>query len=257
MSARSARFNIASQVVRVAATLALGFAWGGVGLCGPIHDASRRGDQAKVVALLQQNPDLVSSRDKFGNTPLHVAALHDQSAIAALLIANGADVNARNYPLGHEVTASSYLSQKPDRDFNQKAFGETPLTLALLSYQHKEMIELLLTHGADPNVFVHIGVTPLQRAMERGLPYDVELLLANGADPEAINVSGYTAAGWAVMHNQTRILELLLDAGADANAKIWGKTLMYYAEDALRSSSGGASANEKAIAILRAHGGHL
>src|SRR5262249_29920982 len=69
-----------------------------VAFCGPIHDAARKGDQAKAVALLKQNPELVFSRDKFGNTPLHVAALHNQSAVAALLLANGADPNARNSP---------------------------------------------------------------------------------------------------------------------------------------------------------------
>jgi ankyrin repeat protein len=45
-----------------------------------------------------ENPDLVSSRDKLGNTPLRVVSLHGQPAIAALLLANGADVNAQNDP---------------------------------------------------------------------------------------------------------------------------------------------------------------
>jgi ankyrin repeat protein len=254
VSAGSATSNIAAQITRGAVTLVLCFAGGGVALCGPIHDATRKGDEAKVIALLKDNPDVVSSRDKLGNTPLHIAALHDQPAIAALLIANGADVNAHNTPLGQEVIASSYLSKKTDADFNQKAYGETPLALALLSYHHKEMIELLLTHGADPNAYVHIGVTPLQRAIERDLPYDVELLLANGADPDAINLGGSSSVLWAVMHSKTRILELLLNSGANPNAKDGaGRTPMFYAENGY----GGTGANERAIAMLRAHGGHL
>jgi hypothetical protein len=252
MNVRSASVSIAAQIARGAATLALCFAGSTIALCGPIHDATRKGDEAKVVALLNQNPDLVSSRDKMGNTPLHIAALHDQPAIAALLIANGADVNAHNTPPGHEVIASKYLSQKADADFNQKAYGETPLTLALLSYHHKEMIELLLTHGADPNAYAQIGVTPLQRAIERDLPYDVELLLANGADPDAINLGGSSAVHWAVMHSKTRILEVLLNAGANPNAKDGGgHTPMFYAENGF-----GGMANEKAVALLRSHGGH-
>ncbi len=254
MNARSASMNIAVQITRCAVTVALCFSWASIALCGPIHDATRKGDEAKVIALLKENPDLVSSRDKFGNTPLHIAALHDQPAIAALLITNGADVNAHNTPLGQEVIASSYFSKKADADFNQKAYGETPLTLALLSYQHKEMIELLLTHGADPNAYVHIGVTPLQRAIERDLPYDAELLLANGADPDAINLGGSSSVLWAVMHSKNRILELLLNAGANPNAKDGaGHTPMFYAENGY----GGIGSNEKAIALLRAHGGHL
>lgn len=106
MIGRAASLNIPAQVARSAATLALCFAWTTTALCGPIHDAVRKGDEAKVVALLKENPDLVSSRDKLGNTPLHIAALHDQPAIAALLIANGADVNAQNDPPGVDVSGS-------------------------------------------------------------------------------------------------------------------------------------------------------
>jgi ankyrin repeat protein len=252
MRARPATLITAAPIARCALIVALSFAGCSVALCGPIHDAARKGDEAKVVALLSQSPDLVSSRDKMGNTPLHIAALHDQTAIAALLIANGADVNAQNDPLGSEVKAASYFNKKLNGDTNQRAYGETPLTLALLSYHHKEMIELLLTHGADPNVYVHIGVTPLERAIERDLPYDVELLLANGADPDAINLGGSSSVHWAVMHSQTRILELLLNAGANPNAKDGaGHTPMFYAENGF-----GGMANEKAVALLRSHGGH-
>ncbi len=250
MNTRSARSNAAASIVRGAATLALCFASATIALCGPIHDATRKGDEAKVVALLKENPDLVSSRDKLGNTPLHIAALHDQPAIAAMLIANGADVNAQNDPDAREVKAASY--------YNKKAYGETPLTLALLSFHHKEMVELLLTHGADPNVTMHIQDTPLHRAVERDLPYDVELLLANGADPDTINFSGLSSVHSAVAHGQTKILEMLLDYGANPNANDGGgHTPMYYAQNAYRSYYGETSPNEKAIAILKAHGGHL
>lgn len=248
MSTRSAKLNV-TRIVRSCAAFLLAITWATTAFCGPIHDATRKGDEAKVIALLKQNPDLVSSRDKFGNTPLHIAAMHDQPAIAALLLANGADVNARNSPDPRELIGASYT--------HQKAYGETPLSLALLSYQHKEMVELLLTHGADPNMFVHIQVTPLHLAVERNLLYDVELLLANGADPDVINRAGLTSVHWAIMHDQTRILELLLDNGANPNARDGaGHTPMFYAENNYRSFYGETRANEKAIAILRAHGGH-
>ena len=119
------------------------------------------------------------------------------------------------------------------------------------------MVELLLTHGADPNALVHIQVTPLLRAVERDLPYDVELLLANGADPDVMSLGGWTAVHSAIMHGQTRILEVLLDYGGNPNAMDGaGHTPMYYAENGYRSYKGETRSNEKAIAILRAHGGH-
>src|SRR5579864_2475841 len=104
MIVESASLITAKKIRWVVATLAICSACATIAPCGPIHDATRKGDQAKVIALLRQNPDLVSSRDKLGNTPLHIAALHDHPAIAALLIANGADVNAQNDPQGVDVS---------------------------------------------------------------------------------------------------------------------------------------------------------
>ena len=214
-----------SRIVRITAAYTLCSLGTTIALCSPIHDATRKGDESKVISLLKSDPDLVSSRDKFGNTPLHIAALHDQLKIAELLVANGADVNAQNNPDAREVKAASY--------YDKKAFGETPLSLALLSFHHKEMVELLLSHGADPNVTIHIQDNPIHRAVERDLPYDVELLLANRADPDTINLSGLSSVHYAVTHERTKILELLLDAGANPNAQDGGgHTPMYYAENA-------------------------
>lgn len=60
----------------------------------PLHDAVRNGDLEKIKALLIENPDLVSSRDSGGATPLHVAASLGNLSIAELLLGNGADPNA-------------------------------------------------------------------------------------------------------------------------------------------------------------------
>lgn len=76
--------------------------------------------------------------------------------------------------------------------------------------------------------------------------------MANSADPEASTVV------FAIWHGQTKILELLLDSGADPNARDGaGHTPLYYAQNAFRSYFGETSSNEKAIEILKAHGGHL
>src|SRR6516225_6441970 len=67
-----------------------------IAFSSPIHDAARKGDAKKVAALLQSDPKLAGDRDKNGDTPLHVAALHGQVAVAQVLLDAGADVNARN-----------------------------------------------------------------------------------------------------------------------------------------------------------------
>ena len=79
------------------------------------------GETPLTLALLFLQPQgndrvaVVSSRDKLGNTPLHIAALHDQPAIAALLIANGADVNAQNDPPVRSIASHEHQQKRPRR----------------------------------------------------------------------------------------------------------------------------------------------
>jgi len=60
----------------------------------PLHIAARAGDIAKVQYLLDLGVD-PDARSDLQQTALHLAAWHGQAEIARLLIAHGADVNAR------------------------------------------------------------------------------------------------------------------------------------------------------------------
>ena len=79
-----------------------------------------KGDLDTVAALLKDHPELLESKDKNGYTPLHEAIGHNQLDIAELLLANGADVNARDGSM------------------------HTPLILAMWVYNHDKMVRLLL-----------------------------------------------------------------------------------------------------------------
>jgi hypothetical protein len=59
-------------------------------------DLTRVGDVEKVKALLVTNPELINSKDKSGETPLHWAALMDHKDVVLALLAYKADVNAKN-----------------------------------------------------------------------------------------------------------------------------------------------------------------
>ena len=67
----------------------------GTALAGPIHDAVRDGDVAKVRQLLA-NGAKVEARVEDGWTPLHLAVKWGTTAIAKVLIKAGAKINARN-----------------------------------------------------------------------------------------------------------------------------------------------------------------
>ncbi len=146
-----------SQILhRTFVTVALvALTWSGLAFGGEIHDASRDGDLEKVKALLKSNPNLVISKDNYGQTPLHYAVQYGQKTVAELLLANKADVNAK---------ASK---------------GVTPLHLAA-QQGNKEFVELLLANKADINAKTIIGWTPLYLAAQNGHKDVATLLLQHG-----------------------------------------------------------------------------
>ena len=54
------------------------------------------GDSVIVSDMLKALPELVSARDETGATPLHVAAFHARHHVMEILLAAGADINARD-----------------------------------------------------------------------------------------------------------------------------------------------------------------
>jgi ankyrin repeat protein len=117
---------------------------GGQDLPGDIRDAVCYGSVEKVKTLLKVHPELVHSKGFDGLTPLHETAMQGRDEMAALLLANNADVNAKD---NH---------------------GETPLDLAL---SHKDMfpkeVELLLAHNAEINIFEASEMGNLEKGLGR------------------------------------------------------------------------------------------
>ena len=66
----------------------------GTAFADPIHDTAANGDLAGVQAELDKGV-VVNAKDDDGRTPLHYMALKDRKEVAELLIANCANVNAR------------------------------------------------------------------------------------------------------------------------------------------------------------------
>jgi hypothetical protein len=79
-------------------------------------------DLDRIQSILAENPELVHSKNIFGRTPLHTAVLIGNKDIVELLIAKGANVNARDN------------------------MDETPLTYAF-DRGHTELADLLRKHG--------------------------------------------------------------------------------------------------------------
>jgi len=183
------------------------------------------GNSEKVKALLKDIPDLVFSKGKHGWTPLHRTTTYGTSYgkkdIAELLLAKGADVNAKDdsgdTPLhnaaeaGHKDMAGLFLANGADVNAGDK-YSSTPLHVAARE-GHKDVAELLLAKGADVNARDSYGNTPLHDASYRGHTSMVELLLANGVDVNAMDNEGATSLYKALREGHKGTVKLLRQHG--------------------------------------------
>jgi hypothetical protein len=184
-----------SSIARFAAVTLVALVWNSLAFCGEIHDAAAAGDLAKVNALIKDNPELVSSKDNEGCTPLHRAVAWDRKDGAELLLANRANINARDNTgwtalhwtalRGYTDVATLLLSKGSDINAKDKQ-GMTPLKVAFQEGQ-KNVLALLLMHGAGKDELRHISAefknNPGNR---RASAEEIVLYLVNGMTREEI-----------------------------------------------------------------------
>lgn len=89
---------------------------------------------------------------------------------------------------------------------------------------HRELVELLITDGANINVEDENGWTPLRHATRKYRNVNdveiIKILIENGADVNAKNdKDGWTPLIWAAKEGDYDLVKLLIAKGADVNAK--------------------------------------
>jgi ankyrin repeat protein len=77
-------------------------------------------------------------------------------------------------------------------------------------------VRFLLQYGADPNMILNDGWTPLTYACERNnSPSIVQEIINYGADPNLTHTNGTKALQIAFMHSQPETAKVLMSNGAD------------------------------------------
>ena len=177
-------------------------------LGGPLIDAAQRGDVEAVESLLEEGAD-VNAAQGDGMTALHWAAERGHAAVAELLIAAGAAVDAESRigsytPLhlasrgGHGQVVNMLVSAGGDPGATTTNSGVAPLHLAAAAIGGAEAVVALLGHGAEVNARERsAGQTPLMFAARYNRVAAVKELLKHGADPaittEVVDVLGRLA----------------------------------------------------------------
>jgi len=121
-----------------------------------LQEAAAIGDVNLVSYLLEKGTKVDGREDSFKKTALHRAAISGHKDIAGLLLASGANPDARD---NYAASSLHYAAQGG----------------------HKDIVELLITKGADINAKNNQGRTPLNIAMRRKHKDIVELLRKHGA----------------------------------------------------------------------------
>ncbi|KAK1647810.1 hypothetical protein QYE76_065615 [Lolium multiflorum] len=135
-------------------------------------------------------------RDGFGNGLLHSAVL------------------------GGSLPMCRYLVEDLRMDVDDVGLmGETPFTVAV-ARGNMELVSYFLDQGADKERLNDDGYTPLHLATGKGVEM-VELLLSKGANPNSLNHGG-TALHLAAIHGQDDIMKVLLDHHADHKLALSG-----------------------------------
>ena len=172
----------------------------------PLHEAAKAGDLNSVNHFITVHMADVDAKDNYlGSTPLHYAVSYGNASVVSILIAAGADVNAKSNG------------------------GDTPLRHAVLR-GHASVVSILIAAGADVNAKSNGGDTPLRHAAQQGHASVVSILIAAGAEVNADDAVGNTPLHSAAQYGHASVVSILIAAGAEVNVKnIYGNTPLRYA----------------------------
>ncbi len=189
----------------------------------PLYLATVNQDLLMVTYILSLNPVLDPPIVDTLITPLHIAAWLGDSAIANILLKQGADIKVK-HKYGSSPLCAAALSRKrdvletiisyhPDLD-SPNNFGDTPL---FCSVQKKaiDCVSLLLSAGASTSSPANSWRQPLQEAVAQGDINIMRLLLDANADINARGQSGHNIFMIACANGNEDIMEELLRRGAD------------------------------------------
>lgn len=151
-----------------------------------LFEAACIGETERVLAILDENPDMIDDAAPDGFAAVGFAAFFGHSELLEALIERGAAL---------EIPARNAMQVRPIHSAVAHADQELALTLT----------RARLAAAADPNARQQGGETPLHEAVYNENEPLIELLLANGADAHLRNEDGQSPLEQARAEGKDRI----------------------------------------------------
>ena len=204
----------------------------------------RQNDLELVDRLLRSGAD-PSARNRYGVTPLNLAAINGSAAMIERLLAAGADANEVSKDgetalmtvarVGSVDAAKVLLERGATVDAREPWHGQTALMWAA-AQGHPAMIRELVARGADVNARSNVeewerqetaeprdkwlppgGMTPLLFAAREGCVECIGTLVALGGDANMTTPDGISPVVLALINGHYDVAGALVQAGTDPN----------------------------------------
>jgi len=186
-----------------------------------LKEAITTADAAGVEMLLREDPTLASDREG-ALSAVMLAAYYKQPAIATVLLtARGEADLFEASALGMDVRIAELIDGDPGgAPAARSADGFTGLHLAAY-FGHAGCVRRLIEAGADIEAIAQHAskVRPLHSGVAGPSEEVVEALLSAGAECEVRQEDGFTPLMGAAAGGSERLVRWLLSAGADRSAK--------------------------------------
>jgi prepilin-type N-terminal cleavage/methylation domain-containing protein len=184
------------------------------------------GEIDKVRTVLGEDTKLLNAKTWKGWISLHGASMIGNKEMAEFLIANGADVDARNKgglsPLHCTAGCGYVYFDGFPGDYKVPFDVRLEKGMRYLDCADEagyiELAKFLISKGAEVRAKDINGEFPLYIATQGGSLLMVQLLLDEGADVTATTKNGETCLYIAAKKGSMEMAELFISKGADANA---------------------------------------
>ena len=180
--------------------------------------AAGANDRLKIMTYNRKKKKYLPCGIEHPNTPLLVAASFGHADVIKELLSrkvwqyeNTILDQALNHAAasGHTNVVRMLLDMHSRNPNVLALYSDTFALFTATLKGHKNVVQLLLGEGADPNLVNEMGWTPLMMAAYQGDEDLVQLLIDRGADPDKVDHHGNTALSMALDNGRTDIAGIL------------------------------------------------